>query len=116
MGKMMFDFFEAWSWVLSLGATGLAGWIWWSIKASFATREDLSKVEDSISTMETELSQRMTRLEGSMEAMPTRGDIDGLRAQLTGITASTARVEGAMEQVQRFVELLTQAGLAKDGK
>lgn len=133
---MDFDFIAKWGWVGAILLNALTGWVGWSLRTKFVTRDELTALLHAqaetwakalaerdtklagalsqIANLERDMSNRVTRLEGDVKGMPSHADLARINLRLEQIADATSRMDGALTAVQRLTDLLTEAQMERE--
>lgn len=112
-------------WALAIAVNMLLGWIGWSLQRQFMTRreaDERAKAQDAkigemgatVTKLEREVSDRLTRIEQRQETAPSHSDFNRMHARMDQIAVAVSRVEGALAPLDRLTTLLTQAQLDRE--
>lgn len=102
---MAAEFLQWWPVVLVM-VQALLAWVLWSFGRRFITRDDFDRWRGVHDTDHEEIEQRLadgrawfTRIETDLRHLPTRSDLDALKAQLAAVDRSVVRLEGSIRVV-----------------
>lgn len=113
--------------MVALSANLFVGWVAWSIKKKFVTREDCSKCHKDVEERQKALedlqraeSTRQCLLEKALESLPSAKDmqqislnLSELRGDLKGLTAKVEGQGRSLARVEKSVDFLTEAHMGK---
>lgn len=99
--------------VLVTGVSTLLGWILWSMRKAYVTKEDCESCR-------TQMNNRLSGVEGDLENAPSSKEMQAVMLQLSNISgelkAANARAEGQAEllrSVSRQVSMLNNYHVTK---
>jgi len=98
------ELLSKYGWLLALVSQLFLGWVGWSLKKQFVTREDYGKdakrFVDELETLEKRLDdfhRRMERAEGRLDDMPSQTEIHELSVALEKLSGELGRVVERVE-------------------
>lgn len=120
---------------VGLLTSGLGAWIVWSSRQQFVTRDDFTEFREKHGAEHDRLDEALARgereftlIKSELEHLPTREDLDGIKASLSALTATMAGLKEAVDGIKKSVagveenfqtlldHELAEARLAKGGK
>lgn len=114
-----------WGWLAAIVANLLVAWIGWSLRKQFLSRgeaDERFKAQDerwgkaltAVNTGERDVSNRLTRVEERLTAVPSHADLTRIHDRLDRIADVTGRLEGSLKPLDRLIVLLTQSQLDRE--
>ncbi|MDX9863093.1 MAG: DUF2730 family protein [Rhodospirillales bacterium] len=109
--------------LVALAGAFLAWFYAWQAARAKASRADVDRLRDEHGNRLTSHGERITRVEGRLEAMPTREDINKLHGRVTALGESVGKVASdvsaigaTVAAINRQVGLLTEHHMHGSGK
>lgn len=112
----MAEFMSAWGWVIAIVIQLIVGWLIWSLKSGFATKEELKDVSDRLDEHDRHLDVIDTKLESS----PDHDDLERIHMRIgdvkdtvTDIREKLGGVVSDVTSLKNSVMLLTRHELGE---